>query len=185
MYKRQKLQRERTQLGQSQSKIRKEMELYESFSFAGKGRFVGWWKRHEGVLPLLASVAKRILAIPASSAKSERVFSTGGSIVTPKRNRLSPKNVESLIVIKENLALLEDFVKTSPYVIKHFEDEENPFEVINIEEHLRENEGDENDLDLPDLEDEEMIFLGDDIEMDDDSDDEGPDPNNEGFIDVN
>ena len=57
---------------------------------------------------LLAPLAKRILAIPASSAKSERVFITGGNTVTAKRNRIAPKNVENLIKIKENMSKVED-----------------------------------------------------------------------------
>merc|ERR1712179_130449 len=69
----------------SQNKIRKEMDRYESFSIPGKNvTTLDWWKQHEGVLPLLSSLAKRILAIPASSSKSERVFSTGGNIVTAR-----------------------------------------------------------------------------------------------------
>ena len=35
-------------------------------------------------------------------AKSERVFSTGGNFVTTKRNKIAPKIVEDLILIKEN-----------------------------------------------------------------------------------
>ena len=61
-----------------------------------------WWRDHEKVLPNLSKVAKKVLTVPASSAKSERVFSTGGNFVTKKRSRLSPKKVEELIVIKEN-----------------------------------------------------------------------------------
>ena len=50
-----------------------------------------------------------VLAISASSAKSERVFSTGGNIVTVKRTRLNPKKVEELIIIKENKVNVEYF----------------------------------------------------------------------------
>ena len=114
-----KMQRERTRVGVVNNKIRTEMETYEKFTYLGKNvNILHWWKRHEAVLPLLASLAKRILCIPASSAKSERVFSTGGNIVTAKRNRLAPRNVESLIVIKENMAMVEDFLKNGGYDIE-------------------------------------------------------------------
>ena len=53
-------------------------------------------------VPNLAKLAKRILAIPCSSAKSERVFSTGGNIVTAKKSLMNPEKVECLITIKEN-----------------------------------------------------------------------------------
>ena len=50
-----------------------------------------------------------IFAIPASSAKSERVFSTSGNFVTNKRSSLDPDNVEDLVTIKCNMKLLEEF----------------------------------------------------------------------------
>ena len=54
------------------------MVQYESFTLAKKEDSVlGWWKNHEAVLPILAKVAKKVLTVPASSAKSERVFSKG------------------------------------------------------------------------------------------------------------
>ena len=40
-----------------------------------------WWKEHENSLPMLASIVKEILAIPASSSKSERVFSIGTKVI--------------------------------------------------------------------------------------------------------
>ena len=105
-----KMHRERTLEGVGNNQVRKEMDRYERFSLPGKKfNILSWWKQHEAVLPLLASLAKNILCIPASSDQSERVFSTGGNIVTAKRKRLVPKNVESLIVIKENMAMVEVF----------------------------------------------------------------------------
>ncbi|KAJ8364871.1 hypothetical protein SKAU_G00137020 [Synaphobranchus kaupii] len=41
-----------------------------------------WWKVHEGSFPRVSQLAKKYLCIPATSAPSERVFSTGGNIVT-------------------------------------------------------------------------------------------------------
>lgn len=61
-----------------------------------------WWKEHETIYPTIAKVAKNILCIPASSASSERVFSTAGNIVTSKRNRLNAKNVSTLVFLKQN-----------------------------------------------------------------------------------
>ena len=58
--------------------IRKEMIQFETFSLAKKDTSVlDWWKGHESILPILSKVAKKVLTVPASSAKSERVFSTG------------------------------------------------------------------------------------------------------------
>ena len=104
---------------------------------------------------MLASLAKWILTIPASSSKSERVFSTGGNIVTAKRNRLSPKNVESLIVIKENMAMVNDFMQNGGYIVKNFE----TFASIDMEEKVGRVDDDEFEGMLGDIEDEDIIFL--------------------------
>ena len=164
-----KIQNARTHFGVNQNKIRKEMDRYESFSIPGKNvSTLDWWKQHEAVIPLLASLAKRILAIPASSSKSERVFSTGGNIVTAKRNRLSPKNVESLIVIKENMAMVDDFLKNSGYTIKTFDNNKNLSDIIMIEETQRRESDEDSDYGIYDLEQEELINLDDFISDDDD-----------------
>ena len=89
-----------------------EIEKYETFSVSGKDvEILLWWKVHEAVLPLLSKLAWRVLAIPSSSAKSERVFSVGGNLVTVKRSRLGASKVEDLIVIKENLEKVKTFQK--------------------------------------------------------------------------
>ena len=65
--------------------IEKEFRKYEAFSLPPKEmNILDWWKCHENVLPLLAKLAKRVLTVPASSAKSERAFSTGGNLSQPK-----------------------------------------------------------------------------------------------------
>ena len=93
-----------------ENKIKSEMIKYESFSLAPReGNILYWWKTHSSLLPLLSRIARTILAIPSSSAKSERVFSTGGNMVTVKRGRLGPARVENLIVIKENLSKVREF----------------------------------------------------------------------------
>ena len=85
------------------SKIRIEMALYEKMELATKQvNVLEWWKGHENTLPTLARFARKALSIPASSGKSERVFSTGGNFVTVKRTRLNALKVQGLIVIKEN-----------------------------------------------------------------------------------
>ena len=60
-----------------------------------------FWRTNEQRLPLLAVIAKRILVIQGSSSESERHFSTGGVIVSEKRNRASASTVESLVVLRE------------------------------------------------------------------------------------
>ena len=65
--------------------IQKDLDRYESYSLADSNvDILEWWRTHENTLPILSQIAKQVLTIPASSAKSERVFSTGGNIVTKK-----------------------------------------------------------------------------------------------------
>ena len=59
-----------------------------------------WWRINAVKFPLLAALARRLLAIPASQAQSERVFSSAGQIITQTRNRLSSENVELLVALK-------------------------------------------------------------------------------------
>ncbi|XP_047139289.1 zinc finger BED domain-containing protein 4-like [Hydra vulgaris] len=44
-----------------------------------------WWKTNMGTLPQLSEFARKYLCIAASSCSSERVFSTAGYIVSPRR----------------------------------------------------------------------------------------------------
>ncbi|XP_025425429.1 zinc finger BED domain-containing protein 1-like [Sipha flava] len=59
-----------------------------------------WWKARENVYPKISVLAKNILCIPASSASSERVFSTAGNIITPKRNQMTPYHLSALVFLK-------------------------------------------------------------------------------------
>ncbi|XP_065658212.1 GTP-binding protein Di-Ras2-like [Hydra vulgaris] len=52
-----------------------------------------WWKLHSNTLPEFSSLAKIFLAIPASSTKSKRVFSSGGNVVRSSRHNLHPEKL--------------------------------------------------------------------------------------------
>ena len=62
-----------------------------------------WWKVHEANFPRLSNLARKYLSIPATSAPSERVFSTGGNIVTCQRACLKPEAVDRLVFLAKNL----------------------------------------------------------------------------------
>ena len=112
-----KMQRGRTLWNdERESPVRMEMHRYESLSLSNKHiNILHWWRSHEGTFPNLAKVAKKVLSIPASSAKSESVFSTGGNFVTKKRNRLAPKKVEELVVITSNQSQIDAFKARGSY----------------------------------------------------------------------
>ena len=152
------------------SKIKKEMATYESFSFASrKCDVLAWWKAHEEHLPVLAKIARKILAIPASSAKSERVFSTGGLVVTAKRGRLSPSKVEDLILLKQNLSRVRDFLAATTYkveagghnafqnIIVHVTEGADPVEAEDVNDDMYDLEGDDENED--ENQDEEIVML--------------------------
>ena len=92
--------------------ILSEMCQYEYLPDAKKDfPILDWWKLHSNTLPELSSLARQILAIPASSTKSERVFSSGGNVVRSSRHNLHPEKVEQIILIRENIVLWEKFGK--------------------------------------------------------------------------
>ena len=56
-----------------------------------------WWKINEVKYPILARVARDVMAIPVSTVSSESAFSTGGRVLGPFRGSLSPRTVEALV----------------------------------------------------------------------------------------
>ena len=62
-----------------------------------------WWRDHAKIYPLMANLAKKYLAVQATSCSSERTFSTGGRTVTNTRTRLATCNVHMIVYVKENM----------------------------------------------------------------------------------
>lgn len=56
-----------------------------------------WWKARADRYPNLSALARRILAIPATSAPSERLFSQAMLLISKKRVCLTDDNVSKLI----------------------------------------------------------------------------------------
>lgn len=61
-----------------------------------------WWNENKTRFPVLASLARQYLNIPASQTSSERLFSTAGNIVTNDRARLLSSNVEQIAFLNKN-----------------------------------------------------------------------------------
>lgn len=57
---------------------------------------------NEDRYPILSSLAKCALAVPATSAPAERVFSVAGNIINAKRSTLNPYKLNYLIFIHDN-----------------------------------------------------------------------------------
>ena len=64
-----------------------------------------WWRERQLRFPVLYEMARVYLAVPASSAPSERVFSVGGLVLTDKRRQLLESRVAKLMFMKRNMAL--------------------------------------------------------------------------------
>ena len=149
--------------------IEREIRRYEAFSLPPKTvDILQWWKSHEKVLPLLSNMAKKVLTVPASSSKSERVFSCGGNIVTSKRNKLAPQKVENLVIIKENKAQIEEFKKRGSYKLE--DSRIRPFGKISVDQVLA-------DLQIEEAEDmfAEDLFESAEEDVNVDSDEESED----------
>jgi len=61
---------------------------------------LNYWKANSVEYPILAQVARRLFCISASSAQSERDFSSVGATITDVRSRLSPEKVEAIELLR-------------------------------------------------------------------------------------
>jgi len=57
---------------------------------------LGWWKIHGPRYPVLARMARDVLAVPVSTVASESAFSTGGRTLDSFRTSLTPKVIDLL-----------------------------------------------------------------------------------------
>jgi len=92
-------------------KINSEMEAYTQLVRSGsidfeEGRSQRFWCKYASVFPLLSPLAMNLLALPASEAYAERVFSVCGDMTRGKRNRKSV-TLERSVFLKVNKQLLK------------------------------------------------------------------------------
>jgi len=65
-----------------------------------------WWASQASNFPILSELAKKYLAIPATSAASERLFSDAGNVMTVRHTNLLPSTFEHLIFCKRNWRII-------------------------------------------------------------------------------
>ena len=63
-----------------------------------------WWHSAEHAYPALRTHALMVLAVPASSASSERLFSAAGRVLEKRRQSLSAKSVDAILFVRCNTA---------------------------------------------------------------------------------
>jgi len=65
-------------------------------------------------------MARRYLAIPATSASIERTFSIGSNIISKSRNRLEPETIKKILLLRswkiKALKKLEDNFRNSAII---------------------------------------------------------------------
>jgi len=85
----------------SESTASDELEAYMREKSQPDADPLQWWKTNQARYPTIAHVARQVLAIPATSVPSERVFSKTGRLVTKLRNRISRKLVDQVIFLSK------------------------------------------------------------------------------------
>ena len=79
-----------------------------------------WWRSQTETYQRLSHLAREVLAIPATSAPSKRIFSAAGVVLIYKKSSLSPHVVDKVIFVHENGHLLEDCGDCvfTPWIVK-------------------------------------------------------------------
>lgn len=97
-----------TTTGAANDESSSELQRYrQELCSVDSGPPLQWWKANCKRFPNLAKVAKKVLAIPATSTPTERLFSTAGLVCHKKRARLLPENVDKLVFLHENRKFLD------------------------------------------------------------------------------
>jgi hypothetical protein len=65
----------------------------------GSFNLIEWWSSRQSEYPILASIARDYLAIPATSAFVERVFSRAGRVLTDERQSLKEGTVRQAMCL--------------------------------------------------------------------------------------
>ena len=88
------------------AKIVTEMEGYEGLTIIPQEASpYEWWMHNAARFPILSTLAKKYLSSPPSSVESERIFSLGTQIYSPKRNRISAISAERLMYLNYNIRM--------------------------------------------------------------------------------
>ncbi len=62
---------------------------------------LSWWKENSIGFPLLQRLAKKYLTMQATSVPSERLFSKAGELISAKRSRIKPLNVNMFLFLNK------------------------------------------------------------------------------------
>lgn len=62
-----------------------------------------WWSNHVSLFPTLPKVLQKYWCVPATSVPCHRLFSSSGTILCGKRNRIAPALVDQQVFLYENM----------------------------------------------------------------------------------
>lgn len=82
--------------------VNAEIDKYLAAPVSMETPILTFWKNATD-LKLLQILARKILATPVSSATSERIFSTSGSILNDRRTRLLSSNLDKILFLYKNM----------------------------------------------------------------------------------
>ena len=85
-------------------RLSKEIGTYVFFPVVnGDDDSLCWWKLNNHKLPMLGQLARRYLAIQATSSPSKKLFSKTGQVSTSANAQLKPEKVDQLVFLADNL----------------------------------------------------------------------------------
>ncbi|CAK8541604.1 unnamed protein product [Lathyrus sativus] len=88
-----------SEFNKSESELSKYLD--EALESCGDLDVLNWWKLNSSRFPIIANIARDVLAIPVSTVTSEFAFSLGGRVLDPYRSSLPPITMEALICVQD------------------------------------------------------------------------------------
>jgi len=84
-------------------RVKEEVQRYSAVpALDADADALDWWDKNAPMFPELSKLAKKYLAIPATSTSVERFFSQGGQIICDERRLITGEHAEQLIFLKMN-----------------------------------------------------------------------------------
>ncbi|KAL4147980.1 hypothetical protein QTP88_002288 [Uroleucon formosanum] len=90
---------------QSIYKYKKELESYREENYdISDDQILDFWSKQALRFPYLSKLARQILAIPASSASSERSFSVDGRVIEQRRSCIDGSTVDAILFLNSHFS---------------------------------------------------------------------------------
>jgi hypothetical protein len=94
---------------------------------------LSYWKEYEKLFPMIASIARDILAIPASNTSVERLFSSCKNTITDKRTKLGADKLNKLMFLQKNMNILKEKFGPTPIITNIGQDTKRTHDTITLD----------------------------------------------------